>query len=821
MPRYAHVVIDIPILKVDHPFEYAIPPDLTSRVEIGSVVLAPFGRGRRLGYVVDVTAEPSVRRHVDLEDVLEEESVFGADMVSLARFTADYYLSTMGEVLRLALPPGRGRRLGQRISLNGTVRDALAKIDSSMRYQRNLLIALDGLGGQASLGALEKLFRGRTLHGLVRQLETAGAISKKYFVSQPQVDIKFERYARLAVPADEAKAAAAELKRAPRQQSVLKALIEGEISVHKLVSFTGASHQTLASLAQKGLVEVYEESAFREPDFYYPEELPLAVKLTTEQGRAVKAINAKVRKGEPGVFLLQGVTGSGKTEVYLRAVAEALKVGKGAIVLVPEIALTPQTVNRVRLRFGDGVAVLHSGLGVGERYDQWRRIKENELRVVVGARSALFAPVTNLGLIVIDEEQEGAYKQDRNPRYHARTLAVERARLADACVVLGSATPAVESKYLAEQGEYVELRLTKRIEERPLPAVTVVDMRQERKSGNRGVFSLELQEAVHAALESRQKVILFLNRRGFSNFIMCRDCGLVIQCKRCSVSLTYHQDARELKCHHCGYAEPAPTVCPRCGSHDIGYFGVGTERVESDIRVLFPGVGLTRMDTDTTVRRDAHRKKLLEFKAQESGILLGTQMIAKGLDFPDVTLVGIINADTALHLPDFRAAERTFQLLMQVSGRAGRGPQPGRVIVQTYNPDNYAIEAFVKGDYDAFFRQEVTLRDALGYPPFSELINILISAKDEAKTTAEAERIGQLLTDAAAGGGFPADTVILGPSPAPLSRVKNRFRWHVVIKAKDREPVKRFLKANMDRLIPGKEAKEVNVSVDVDPVSLL
>jgi primosomal protein N' (replication factor Y) len=823
--KYAQVIMDIPILKVDRPFEYSIPSHLTSKIKIGSIILSSFGKSHRLGYVVDITSEPVFASHIEIEDVLEEKPAFSSEMVKLARFIADYYVSTMGEVLRLALPPGRGRRLTQVITLNGEIGELLGKIPDSLEPQRRILRSIAGFGGRASLSELQHYFKGRTLYALLRQLELKNLIVRKYHISKPQVEVKVEHYARLKISTDKTKEVIPTLTRARRQQQILEVLMEGEIPVHKLLSYTGAGYSSLESLKKRGLIDIYQETAFREPDFYYPEELPLSFRLTDEQRQAVERIKAAVDEGKLEVFLLQGVTGSGKTEVYLQIVEYVSKKGKTAIILVPEIALTPQTVNRVRMRFGNRVAVLHSGLGMGERYDQWRRIKEGQYRVVVGARSALFAPLDNLGLIVIDEEQENTYKQDRNPRYHARQAAIKRAELNRACVILGSATPAIESKFLAEKGRYRQLYLRKRIEEHPLPRVHIVDMRNERKMGNRGVFSWDLQREMRKALKAQEKVILFLNRRGFSSLIICRDCGLVKKCPRCSVSLTYHSDERLLKCHHCDYNEPAPTICPRCGGHDIGYYGVGTQRVESEVKTLFPEIPVTRMDTDTTVRRDAHRKKLLEFKQQETGVLLGTQMIAKGLDFPDVTLVGIISADTALHLPDFRAAERTFQLLMQVSGRAGRGPQPGRVVVQTYDPENYAIQAFLRGDYDLFYSQEVALREALSYPPFSELINILISSRSAHRAEEEAARIGEYLVKSREDGDLKGLIDILGPAPAPLSRIKNRYRWHVVLKVEDLTLAKAFVKNNLERIIPqpssARDSDEVMISIDVDPVSLL
>ena len=766
--HYAHVVIDIPVLKIDHPFEYKIPQKMTSKIKIGSTVLCPFGTGHQLGYVVDLVDEPEfLKKHSSLLDILDEHPVFNPDIVKTARFVADRYLSTMGEVLRMALPPGRGRRL------------------------KRTVIEKDGGGKEV-----------------------------KYSLTKPKVDIKHEVYARLSIPYDQAFRQVSHTGRSIRQERTVEALKQGEIPVHKLRSYTGAAMSTLKTLESKKIIELYKVETYREPDFHYPEELALDLVLTKEQAYAVDRITGSIDDMRPDVFLLQGVTGSGKTEVYLRAMEHALKKGKSAIVLVPEIALTPQTVSRFRARFGDLVAVLHSGLGTGERYDQWRRIYEGRCKVVVGARSALWAPVKDCGLIVIDEEQEHTYKQDRNPRYHAREAAIARARASKAALVLGSATPSVESKYKAEKGIYELLRLTKRVEERAMPRIEIVDMRIEVQDGNKSIFSKRLVREIKKTVDTSNKAIIFLNRRGYSNYVMCQECGMIFSCPRCAVSLTYHSDTNTIRCHHCDHSAPAPVNCTECKGNRLVYYGVGTERVERELRSLFPDTPVTRMDTDTTARRDAHRKMLLEFRRKPAGILLGTQMIAKGLDFPDVTLVGVVSADTALALPDFRASERTFQLLMQVAGRAGRGLQPGSVIVQTYNPDNYAIQALIKGDYDRFYEQEITLRDALQYPPFTDLINIGISARYSETCENEAVRIGDLLVKDKAEGRLKGILEILGPVPAPIPRLKGRYRWHILLKVTDLEKVTAFIKADLDVILPRKK-KDITVAIDVDPVSLL
>ncbi|MFA5867751.1 MAG: primosomal protein N' [Actinomycetota bacterium] len=759
---YASVIVDVPAKEIDRPFEYSVPSDMADTIAVGSVAVVPFARTTRLGYVVGLTDRPVMERHLEIEGLVEELPVFSEAMGKLAIWAADKYICSISDVIRLMLPPGRGRRLSR------------------------------------------------------QQVEGKWT----YTISQPQVNVKTEEHVRLIVTKEEAGEAAAGLSGAPKQRRALTALKDGEMPAHRIYSYLGISRPSLKSLEAKGLVEFFRSSTYREPDFTYPEELPLDLKLTKDQSLALEAINEGARQGQ-GVFLLQGVTGSGKTEVYLRAIEKMLKAGRGSITLVPEIALTPQTVGRWRTRFGDHVAVLHSGLGLGERYDQWRRIKTGEYMIVVGARSAVWAPVKNLGLVVVDEEQENSYKQDRTPRYHARDVAIERARLEGAAVVLGSATPSIESRYRADKKDYSLLILPKRIAERPMPEVEIIDMKTAQRAGQSGYLSETLLSELTKTIERKEKAILFLNRRGFANFVICRDCGHVIYCTRCNVSLTYHRATKTLVCHHCGHEEPAPSVCPDCGSRGVGFFGAGTERIDDELKELFPETPVTRMDSDTTVGKDSHRRRLLAFKEGAGGILLGTQMIAKGLDFPDVTLVGVVNADTALNLPDFRAGERTFQLMMQVGGRAGRGSRPGRVLVQTYNPENYAVKALVAGDYDAFYETEVTLRDALDYPPFSELINIGLSGAAETAVEETAERIAADLREAAEANAVTGIREILGPAPAPISRLKNRWRWHIVLKTDGTSGPRDYLREHL-RLPSTKNKKDaVTVIFDVDPVSLL
>jgi primosomal protein N' (replication factor Y) len=499
--------------------------------------------------------------------------------------------------------------------------------------------------------------------------------------------------------------------------------------------------------------------------------------------------------------------------VYLQAIEEALARGGTACVLVPEISLTPQTVGRFRSRFGDEVAVLHSRLSAGERFDQWDMIRRGEARIVVGARSALFAPLRDLALIVIDEEHEGSYKQGSAPRYHARDVAAHMAAESGATLVLGSASPSMESRRRCETGEWTRVELPERATGGPLPPVTVVDMTAEFAEGHRSMFSRPLVECLRRVAEKRQKAVLFLNRRGFASFLLCRECGFVPECEACATSLTYHDVGKRLVCHHCGAVRPVPAKCPRCGSPYLRQFGAGTQRVEAELATLLPDLPIVRMDADTTTGKGGHERALAEFEALSSGVLLGTQMIAKGLDYPEVTLVGVINADTTLHLPDFRAGERTYQLLEQVAGRAGRGSEPGRVIVQTYWPDHPAIMAAAAHDPSIFYNVEEADRQALGYPPYGRLANLLAWGKDRAQVARACEALAGELA-----GHLQAGWELLGPSPAPLSRLKGVWRWHLLLKSPADAVFAPALGAALKAL---PKSADVSVACDVDPLDLL
>jgi len=598
--------------------------------------------------------------------------------------------------------------------------------------------------------------------------------------------------------------------RATVQRAVLDALAEGPLTTTELAAEVPGAAAAVKALESAGAVTVTERKRYRRPSGGTG--TAARHRHSEEQAAAVREI-ARSLAGGGGTILLEGVTGSGKTEVYLAAIEALLPTGRSAIVLVPEISLTPQTVGRFRSRLGDDVAVIHSRLSAGERFDQWQLALEGRVRVVVGARSALFAPLADVGLVVIDEEHEPSYKQGQAPRYHAREVAERLCKAQGATLVLGSATPSLEAVHRAGTGRYTRVALTHRVGGGTPPAVTVVDMTSEFADGHRSIYSRALQDALGSVRDRGEKAVLFLNRRGFASFVLCRECGFVPECESCSVSLTYHEDAGSLVCHHCGASRPLPPTCPRCGSAYLRKFGAGTERAEAELATLLPGLPIVRMDADTTARKGGHEQALLRFESHRSAVLLGTQMIAKGLDYPDVTLVGVLNADTSMHIPDFRSGERTYQLLEQVAGRAGRGEKPGRVIIQTYWPDHPAIRAVVSREGALLYEQEAEERAALGFPPFGRIVNVVFSGTSAGDVRSAARDAAAAVLDV-----LPDGWELVGPSTAPIARLKGNWRWHFLVKA----PVDAAVSGVVGAALQGVATREgVTRIVDVDPVGML
>ncbi|RJQ56471.1 MAG: primosomal protein N' [Actinobacteria bacterium] len=812
--RFAKVIVDVPSRTVDKPFDYRVPPELAPDTRVGSMVAVPFGTSRRVGYVVDIVDSTDLAKVSEIDAVLETGPVFDEHVLELCRWIGDYYLTSVGEALRLAVPPGRGRRLVRTYRLAKVPtgdRRAVGAKEAPLDDDETAVVEMLRRTGSSSASAVVSATGAsgkRALASLVR----GGFVEAFYETSRPTAREATVDYARITC---DARTAAGEVCRAPKQGRIVALLAEFDsMPVRTLLAESGASRAVLRALVARGIVEIEAHATPRRVDGSLHGEVATPPKrLTRAQKSALEAIDAA--GGRHARFLLDGVTGSGKTEVYIRAVQHQLEAGRGAIILVPEISLTPQAVSRFRERLGEQVAVVHSGLSLGERYDQWMAVRSGTHRVVVGARSAVFAPVADLGIIIVDEEQDSSYKQNSSPRYHARDVAIKRAELCGCPVVLGSATPSLESRHDVKQRTTAHLCLPGRVEGRPMPEVQVVDMREEFAAGNWSIFSEPLQQAMADALDAGEKVILFVNRRGFSSFLLCRECGYVPRCANCAVALVYHDRGRQLRCHHCDFAQDAPEVCPSCGSVYLRHYGVGTQRVEDEVRERHSDVPVVRMDADTTKGRNSHARRLSEFARASGAVLLGTQMVAKGHDFPQVTVVGVVNADTALGLPDFRSAERTFQLLVQVSGRAGRGAAPGRVFVQTYWPDHYAVTAVADGDHEQFYQQEMGIRRQMEYPPFVPLVNIGFSGTDAQAVKLAALAASKLVEDF----GSHVATV-MGPAPAPLERLAGRHRWHLALKLHDQSAAKEALRGALAKL-ESHRRRGVTITIDVDPVSML
>jgi primosomal protein N' (replication factor Y) len=793
------------------------------------MVLVPFINTLYVGYVLEFCEPPDIPRIRPIENVVDEPPVFDAEMVELCKWMARHYLSSLSQALRLVVPPGRSRRVIEMVELRESAAEALRKIPPRANRQREVIQRLAAHGGAMPLPDLRSTPGGQVTSSILTSLESRGSIARRFVLPRPKASRIKVRMVEITDQGREALLEDAEMeKRSPARLRLLSALRDhgGKMTAPELHHFARASTSALKTAMEMGLVLTWQEERLRDPftDRSFPQQE--SHRLNPEQKAALEAIIGGMEAGEGSVFLLHGITGSGKTEVYLHAIDHALSVGRTAMVLVPEIALTPQMVQRFKGRLGEEVAVLHSRLGLGERYDQWRGIREGRYKVVIGARSALFAPLRNLGLVVIDEEHENTYKEGSAPRYHARDVAIKRVQLCGAVLVLGSATPRLESRFLAGRGDYVYLKLPRRINDRPLPAAEVVDMRDLSVPGSRTILSPQLVNSLARVYQAGEQAILFLNRRGFARFLQCHRCGHIFQCRNCSVSLCYHSREPHLLCHHCNWRYLPPFTCPQCGNTQHRYAGIGTERVEAELRRLLPPLRCIRMDADTTRRKDAHWDILEDFKAGKAQVLLGTQMIAKGLDIPSVTLVGVINADTSLGFPDFRAGERTFQLLTQVSGRAGRGIRPGKVIVQTFCPDHYAIEAAVRGDARAFYGREIAFRREANYPPFCSLINLVITAAEEAHARGAAAGLGEILRPRIR----PGEGELLGPAPAPLPRLKGKYRYHLTVKTPSLERVAWGIEESLQAYEAFRVAycrrervprEDLSLSVDVDPVTLL
>lgn len=786
---YAQVIIDANHAEVDRVFDYRVPAQWEEEVCVGLRVMVPFGQRntKREGYVIALTEttevpEGKIKGIVEILD--EGRPILTPSILELAKWMKKEYFCTLNQCLQAVMPAGIRTKSVWYAELTGQTAELAEK-------EQQMIDVLEEQGGAVPLRELEQIFGNRTEY-ILRCLQEKKVVRLHQKTTRSTYK-KEKRYVSLTENEElliAAKEKAEKDKRLAGQLRVLSAISQGEsLSVEELKEKAAVTDSPIHTLLQKGILveqrrqekrDVFQLEDYTPTQPFYP---------TPAQAQALALLREEEQKEQKRPVLLHGVTGSGKTEIYMQLIEHVIMAGKQAIVLVPEISLTPQIMERFISRFGKRVSVTHSRLSLGERLDQWRKARDGEISIIIGPRSALFMPFSNLGVIVMDECHESSYISDVTPKYHTREVARKLSELTGALLVMGSATPDIDSYHRAVTGEFLLLQLKERTKGSRLPEVFVTDMRKELEDGNRSAFGLPLQQAIRENLEKGQQTMLFLNRRGYSTFVSCRKCGEALTCPSCNVSYTYHASDKALVCHYCGKEVPVPKTCPSCGSHYIRYFGTGTQKIEEETRRLFPEASILRMDADTTTGKNGHARILELFGKGKADILIGTQMIAKGHDFPNVTLVGILAADLSLNLGTYQAAETCFQLITQAAGRAGRGELAGRVFIQTYQPENHAIRMAAAQDYEGFYQEEILLRQAMEYPPFSHIFSVLITGEMEQEVILAAQRLGAYMNHYAERAGC----TVVGPAPAPLPKFRGEFRWQIFAKGTDADRLKAFV----------------------------
>ena len=795
----AKIIVDVPLMQTDQAYSYKVPEEFVDMLEAGMRVHVPFGKANRLIQGIVLGLESQSDEEVpdqdlkEIAEVLDFSPVLTQEQLWLAEELRKSVFSYKISILKAMLPG----------FLNSSYDKILYPLEGLSRQDKERLFGSEDSLAFSSLDLAKQAEMMRlTRKGLLRS--EYQAVDQKKVKTQSWYEVHVEQLEGIEI--------SARAKKKAELRDYLLAHVESAPLASLLESY---SREQVNFFVEQGALTLVQKEVQRSAAYFEGIEASIPLELNPEQRQARDAVISAIGSQQPP-FLLQGITGSGKTEVYLQIIQGALDKGKTAILLVPEISLTPQMTERFIARFGEKVAILHSGLSNGEKYDEWRKIERGDAQVVVGARSAIFAPLKNLGVIIIDEEHEASYKQDSNPRYHAREVAILRAQYNQAALVLGSATPSLESRARAGKGVYQHLRLTQRANPlATIPEVQVIDFRDYIGQNETSNFTPPLLEAIQDRLDKKEQVVLMLNRRGYSSFVMCRECGTVDTCPNCDISLTLHMDTKTMNCHYCGFSKGIPHVCPNCQSRSIRYYGTGTQKAYDELAELFPQARILRMDVDTTRKKGSHQALLDQFGQGKADILLGTQMIAKGLDFPTVTLVGVLNADTALNLPDFRSSERTFQLLTQVAGRAGRAEKAGQVLIQSYNPEHYAIRFAKDQDYEGFYVYEMSIRRQLGYPPYYFTIGITLSHKKEEEVVKRAYEVMGILRS-----GLSDASKILGPTPKPIARTHNLYHYQILIKYRLEDELGPTLNQVL-ALTQERENSELRLSIDHEPQQFL
>lgn len=809
--KLVNVAVDFP---VRHLYTYIVPDDLKAKIGEGSRVMVPFGKRELTGYVVSFADNEAAVKEFNLDhikavsSVIDELPIVNNNLIALCRWVSDYYIAPPGFVYKCAYPAGTNIVSRMEVCINPEGQDNKSTLSTNEKYLLSTLKA----DGKTTVAALNSKLNIKDIYPLVARLKAKNLIITSSRFSHPKISEKHESIVRLKSTGSIFTNEEERIRLTGKQLQFIKMLTEyGETELKEACKRCKVQSATVKKLAEKGLIEISSRRVFRSPRMEHDPDYVNAHELIPAQTSAVKTITEAISANCSKVFLLHGITGSGKTEIYIRLIENVINSGKTALVLVPEISLTPQILSRFHARFPGKVAVLHSALSSGERLDEWYRLSEGAASIAIGTRSAVFAPLKNLGLIVVDEEHDPSYKQEESPCYNGRDIAIKRGEIESCPVVLGSASPSVESFYKAQRGEYIYLHLPDRATGSQLPSVEIIDMRKKRKS----LISEELEERIRSAAENREQVILFLNRRGFYRIFHCTECGMVLMCPNCSVSLVHHLPDNMIRCHYCNYSVNVPATCSFCGKNAMKGIGLGVQMLEEEVKSKFPELRIQRFDKDSTRKKNSFSNILSAFKAGTIDILLGTQMLSKGHDYPRVTLTGIILADQEINFPDFRSNERAFQTLLQVSGRSGRRELPGKSIIQSYKPEHYVLQALKEHDYKCFFEKEIEFREKLGYPPFSHLINIVFSGKEREETRRLSEKFSNILLLEKTRG----DVLIIGPAEPLRWKVRGKYRWQVIVKSQERlsgvESVKRAL--NKFPL----SMRNIGIFIDVDPVNLI
>ena len=844
MEKYVKVIVKNNSIYTDNLFTYKIPEFLLDHIQIGHRVLVPFGKGNKPieAYVFSITNNVEINIELkELFDILDEYPIFKEDDINLIYWMKNRYLCTYMDCISLFLPKGFKVDSFKEISLH----PCLKKLDANSFYEKidslseNRKFIINKIIENKNKIKVEKLIKEKadeeninskdlklstTINNLLLKMQEDNLVDIEWNYKSQKNEKKI-CYLSLNMDKDiiEEYIAYNKIRLGEKQREIIEFLkYNEEIEINDLIKLLGISKSSITSLHNKDLIKLEIKDYYRSPQELYDENKKEII-LNEEQKNAIEKITSEMFEENKKPYMIHGVTGSGKTEVYMEIIDYALKQGLDSIFLVPEISLTPQTISRLKNRFGDIVGVFHSRLSEGEKHDVFRAIKNGKIRILIGARSALFAPFNSLGVVIIDEFHEGAYKSEKNPKFSAIEVAKYMAIKRGITLVMGSATPSVEEYYRAKSNEYKLITIKERANKKPLPKIEIIDMKQELTMGNKSIFSFKLQEEIKRELNNNNQVILFLNRRGYGNFVSCRKCGHVFSCKNCDISLTYHKHLNKGRCHYCGYEESIPNTCPECGSDYVKPFGIGTEKIEEEIKILFKEGKVLRMDKDTTSKRGELDNILNKFKNKEANILIGTQMLSKGLDFEDVTLVGILSADMMLNFPDFKSFENTFQLITQVSGRAGRSNKEGKVILQTYDTDNYVIRRALNYDFEGFYEDEIKVRKIFSYAPFNNMISVVVSGKNEKLVEKNIRSMYNSLVYLLKNRGIEDFDFILGPNPCSISKINQNYRYQLLFKDDNIEI--NLLKGIIKYIcITKKEVvfdKDVNISIDVNQNNIL